>query len=225
MIYNVNYGDGNRKNIIEYLKKNKKENKDYTVIDIGGTYEGWSWPVVDCLIDINKCPDDSIKQFQFNICDNNNWDTVLEHVKENGKFDFAICTHTLEDISSPKMVCEKISQIAKEGYIAIPSKFIELSRLGSVGFEATINNKSFRGYIHHRWIFQIEDNKFVGYPKLNFIEIDDFFDKIANRDMKIRDLNFMWKDKLELNIVNDDFMGPGSQEVIQMFRKGLSKKV
>ena len=224
MIYNVNYGDGSRDLIFDYLRDKKKQQTNYSIIDIGGTYEGWSWPLLDAVVDINKCPDETIKQFQFNICDTDSWEVVLDYVKEHGKFDFAICTHTLEDIATPKMACEKISQIAKEGYIAIPSKFIELSRLGNTGFETTIEGKSFRGYIHHRWIFQVEDGKFVGYPKLNFIEVDSFFDSIANSDLKIRDLNFMWKDKIELNIINNDFMGPGSQAVIEMFRKGLSKK-
>ena len=34
----------------------------------------------------------------------------------------------------------------------------------------------------------------------------------------------MWKDRVELNIINNDFMGPGSQAGINMLREGLSKK-
>jgi hypothetical protein len=223
MISNVKYGNGDRSEILNYLKSIKENNKNFKIIDIGGTYDGWSWPVLDAIVDINKCQDNRVKQFQFNICDHDSWSDLIDYVKQNGKFDFAICTHTLEDLSNPLLVCQQISKIAKSGYVAIPSKFIELSRLSQTGLEVNINGKGFRGYIHHRWIFQIENNKFIAYPKLNFLDADDFFDSIAKLDLSIRDLNFMWENKLELNIINNDFMGPGSSEVIKMFRDGLSK--
>ena len=225
MISNVKYGNGDRKEILEFLIDKKNNNPDFKIIDVGGTYDGWSWSVLDALIDINKSPDNNIKQFQFNICNHEEWYEILEYVKENGKFDFVICTHTLEDLSNPLLVCKMINKIAKSGYIAIPSKFIELTRLANMGLEKSINGKSFRGYIHHRWIFQVENGEFIAYPKLNFIDYDDFFDSIARADLSIRDLNFYWEGELNLKIINNDFMGPDSDSVVQMFREGLSKNI
>jgi hypothetical protein len=224
MITNVNYSNGDRNNIVSYLKNMKETNPDYKIIDVGGTYEGWSWSLLDAIVDINECKDKSIKQFQFNICDHDSWGELLEYVDKNGKFDFVICSHTLEDISNPLLVTQQLTKIAKAGYIAIPSKFIELSKnLKDINFEILVSDNRFRGYMHHRWIFQIEDGEFVGYPKLPFLEADTFFDGIAKLDLNIRDLSFIWTDKIELKIVNNDFMGPGSQSIVNMFRVGLSK--
>jgi len=226
MISNVNYGNGDRTTILNYLKEQKTNNPNYKIIDVGGTYEGWSWPILDAIVDINECSDKNIKQFNFNICDHDSWSELLNHVEENGKFDFVICTHTLEDLSNPLLVTQQLNKIAKSGYIAIPSKFIELSKnLKDINFEILVTNNRFRGYMHHRWIFQIESGEFVGYPKLPFLEADSFYDDIARLDLSIRDLNFMWDGDIELKIVNNDFMGPGSSHIVQMFRDGLSKNV
>jgi 23S rRNA U2552 (ribose-2'-O)-methylase RlmE/FtsJ len=90
MITNVNYSNGDRNNIVSYLKNMKETNPDYQIIDVGGTYEGWSWSLLDAIVDINECKDKNIKQFQFNICDHDSWDELLEYVDKNGKFDFVI---------------------------------------------------------------------------------------------------------------------------------------
>ena len=145
MITNVKYSNGDRNEIVDYLKILKETNPNYKIIDVGGTYEGWSWSLLDAIVDINECKDKSIKQFQFNICDHDSWSEILEYVKENGKFDFVICSHTLEDLSNPLLVTQQLNKIAKSGYIAIPSKFIELSRL----------------------VYKTNDNRFIIKNKIN----------------------------------------------------------
>ena len=138
-----------------------------------------------------------MKQFNFDITNPDLWIDVLKFVEENGKFDFAICTHTLEDIMNPGFVSNQISKIAKEGYIAVPSKFRELSR--------NIDGP-YRGYIHHRYIFNIENEVFVAYPKINLIEFDSDFDRIANMDENFFDLSFYWKEEIPICYVNDNYL-------------------
>ena len=40
-------------------------------------------------------------------------------------FDFAICSHTLEDVRDPLHVCAELMRVAKAGYIEVPSRVKE----------------------------------------------------------------------------------------------------
>lgn len=84
---------------------------------------------------------------------------------------------------NPKYVCEQIEKISKAGYIAVPSKYRELSR-----FEG-----GYRGYIHHRWIFHMKNNIFIGFPKINYIDSIPIFDRIADFNENRADLSFFGK--------------------------------
>ena len=216
------YSDGNRQNCINFVIEQKKLNKNFKVIDVGGTMTGWSKDIIDALVDIQIPEKTNTKTFKINISDEDEWKDLNEYVKTNGKFDFSICTHTLEDISNPKLVCKQLSKISKAGYIAIPSKYIELSRLNDVGKEIMIDGRSFKGFIHHRYIFNIQNGNFFAYPKLNFLEADDYYNLFATTDANKQDLSFFWSDSIELNIINNDFIGPSSTHVVNMYRQGLS---
>jgi hypothetical protein len=65
----------------------------------------------------------------------------------DNEIDFAICSHTLEDIRDPLWVCSEIARIAKCGYIEVPSRIAESCR----GVEP---NQV--GWSHHRWLVDIE---------------------------------------------------------------------
>jgi hypothetical protein len=148
--------------------------------------------------------------FKCDITHPDSWAEVLSYVEENGKYDFCICSHTLEDIMNPVYVAEQIQKIAKEGYVAVPSKYRELSRFecGSTGY---------RGYIHHRWIFDMRDNIFIGYPKINYLDSTNVFDKIADMDEYKSDLSFYWKDKIDINYINNNYLGPNVHSVINYY--------
>src|SRR3954449_10993879 len=38
----------------------------------------------------------------------------------DAQFDFAICSHTLEDIRDPIWVCSELARVARAGYIEVP---------------------------------------------------------------------------------------------------------
>lgn len=65
---------------------------------------------------------------------------------EDDQFDFAICSHTLEDIRDPIWVCEELSRIAKAGYVEVPSRMDEQC-LGVHG--------PWVGWSHHRWLSDV----------------------------------------------------------------------
>jgi hypothetical protein len=215
MIYNIKISNGDRSDVIDYILS-KKNNGEFKVIDFGGSFCGWSAPYIDALVDfvdpISTNP--SIRHFKIDITHPDSYNELLEYVSKNGMFDFCICTHTLEDIMNPVFVCEQISKISKEGYIAFPSKFRELSRIEG----------NYRGFIHHRYIFKVKNNnQIIAYPKINYIE-NDIFDKVSNSSESMKDLNFYWKDSIDMVYLNNNFLGPSVYHVMNMYNDLLSLK-
>jgi hypothetical protein len=66
---------------------------------------------------------------------------------EDGFFDFAVCTYTLEDIRDPIWVCEEMSRVAKAGLIEVPSLVDELS-----WNVPAFSGGRWVGHDHHRWL-------------------------------------------------------------------------
>lgn len=184
----------------EYLEeKFDKNKKNYRILDIGGAQNPWcsEWitHIVDNFVDpsdINKISV-NIQVFKINIDDTKEWDLILNDVEKNGKFDFVICSHTLEDINSPQLVCKMINMVGKAGFISMPSKYAELTK-----FE----NKSdlpYCGYHHHRWIFYIKNNILFGVPKMNFHDYINFeFDRAASLHTEIA---FLWEQNFEYSFL------------------------
>lgn len=214
-IYNIKVSNLNREDVIKYIRDCKSK-RTFKVIDVGASANSWSASIIDAIVDIN--PDSfsnpDIIRFKGDINKDDVWRDVKNWVNENGKFDFCICTHTLEDIRDPLFVCKQMNTIASSGYIAIPSKYKELYRFES-------GTSGYRGYIHHRWIFTIENGNFIGYPKLSVIEHMLELDKIASNDDNKADLSFYWKDKLDLTLYNNDYMGPNPGAVVSYLARLL----
>ncbi|MFN2464921.1 MAG: class I SAM-dependent methyltransferase [Candidatus Dormibacteria bacterium] len=62
-------------------------------------------------------------------------------------FDFAVCSHTLEDIRDPIWVCQELSRVARAGYIEVPSR-LEEQTYGIQG--------PWVGWGHHRWLVDLD---------------------------------------------------------------------
>ena len=148
--------------------------------------------------------------------DADEWSAVLAHVAEHGRFDFAISTHFLEDIASPRVVARMLPRVAKAGFVSTPSKYAELSRGCDTARGAP---SAYRGYIHHRWIFTFAAGGWVTYPKIGALEGSRDADAVAARGGgrcggRAAELSFWWEGELHLAIVNDDFLGPSADAVL-----------
>ena len=199
-----------REHVINYVERKKIENINYKVIDIGGSaeYTNWSHNIIDYIADLMNPPEtiNKIKYFKLNFNYESEWQEILDFVEENGKFDFSICSHVIEDISTPAVLIKMLGKISKEGFIAFPSKYRELKE---------INDNKYVGYSHHRWIYSFNNNKFIAYPKLNFIQSLPIMNIGENSDLI--DFSFFWKNKLNLNIVNNDYLGPTEKQVFDYY--------
>jgi len=68
------------------------------------------------------------------------------------QFDFAICSHTLEDVRDPIAVCDELTRVAKAGYIEVPSRLEEQS----YGFQGP-----WTGWGHHHWLVDLVGDELV----------------------------------------------------------------
>ena len=199
--------NGDRKSIIDFLKQKRSESK-FTVIDVGGSVTGWSSSVIDALIDFNdpENKNSSIKHFKVDITHSDSWKEILEYVTIHGKFDFSICSHTLEDIINPGFVCEMLQKISNAGYIAVPSIHYEMAR----------HEGNWRGFIHHRWFFIVENDIFTACPKINCIEQMNL-NEVESRDSNKADLSFLWNTTIRFKYLNNNYLGPSMVHVIRMY--------
>ena len=87
---------------------------------------------------------------QIDICDRKPWPFPDKY------FDFATCSHVLEDIRDPVWVVSELSRVAKAGYIECPSPEWELLvfvRL--VTYLARLVPSNCVGASHHRWVAEM----------------------------------------------------------------------
>lgn len=89
------------------------------------------------------------------ICDHTPWPF------RDKQFDFAVCSHTLEDIRDPLCVCSELIRVAKRGYIEVPSREWETCR--------GIERPGQAGLSHHRWLITIKDDNILFLPKYHLI--------------------------------------------------------
>lgn len=166
--------------------------KGLKIIDIGGA-TSFADGYLDAIVDAQVPAARSEQYFTGNINEPEVWQWVHQVAAKQGKWDYAICTHTLEDIINPGFVCKQIEQIAHAGLIIEPSKYRELSRFSG----------QFRGFLHHRWIFDVIDGVLTAFPKINYIEHEKFdgMDKLLPER---EELIIEWEGRIDLRLLNDD---------------------
>jgi len=192
------------------------------VIDIGGGYNPWCKKYATHYVDFQDI--EGAFTFKGNVNMHYVWEEIIKYL-DGDKFDYAICTHMLEDVANPEMTLRYLPQIAKAGFISMPSKYTEL----------TPNLHNIRGSIHHRWIYNKEksmwwDDKderyrevdtLVGYPKVVWLQgnedgISDkigfpTWDKLMESDL--HEISFTWENQILWKFMNNDFMGPDDNSV------------
>lgn len=117
------------------------------VLDVGG---GWDpFPRADHVLDIlphrhvDGARYDEATWLRRDMCDRDPWPYADE------QFDFAVCSHTLEDVRDPVWVCAELSRVARAGYVEVPSRLMEQA-FGIQG--------AWAGYGHHHWLVDVLDD-------------------------------------------------------------------
>lgn len=172
------------------------------VIDVGGA-NSFADGYLNAIVDIRNPQASAPHKFIGDMNMPELWEPMLKHVAKHGKWDYAICTHTLEDICNPLFVCRMLEKVAKAGIIVEPSKHRELAR-----FDRTYGK---RGFWHHRWIFDMVDGVFTGFPKINWIE-DARFDDVHKCLPDREELIVEWEGEINMHVVHDDLIYEGGYD-------------
>jgi hypothetical protein len=184
-----------RERIRAFVHGQRQTNPNFRVIDVGGVAGGGSWTDgwVDMIVDLNA-GGDSEKTIKADINSPQCWQRLKDHVALHGKFDYAICTHTLEDVYNPMLALEQFPSIAQAGIISTPSITTEMSR---------DREGNWLGYHHHRWIFDHEDGHLLIAGKLNFLE--KLYDQGVSYVGRRYQINYDWQDELPVRALLDNY--------------------
>jgi len=197
-----------RPEVLAHVAKLKDHNPDFTLLDVGATHNPFNRDFLTHTFDLNPSGMEGVHEFSGDINCSEDWVQIFDYVQEHGKFDFVNCTHTLEDIAYPHAALKYMPQIAKEGFIAVPSKYWELQR-----------RDSYRGGIHHRWIFDNKDGILTAYPKINLIESLTWFPHGTTIEEEAHtELRLFWKDSIDFRVINNDYLGPTAEAVVEMYK-------
>jgi hypothetical protein len=206
----TNWSYNNITQLRDDVKKMISEN-NYTSIDVGASANPWSYPECTHFLDIRVMEKENSKFFQIDLQDRKSLDSFVEYVNKEGKFDFSICSHTLEDIFNPIDVMDFLTKISKKGYISIPSKYNEFKFL---------YDRKYRGNAHHKQFFDVVNDKLVIYPKFSFIEVDGRSDLLLDQD-KGDELNVFWEDSIEYEIFGELIPFSSDDELINKYYSNL----
>lgn len=237
--------DEKRTALLEYLK----DQNFRRVLDIGGVMYPWARDYVTHYFDgldihqyLGRSPEfynEKVRDAISFVGDINGdtsgkgWEDVCEDVNRYGKFDFIICSQTIEDIRSPVVPLRIMSTIGKEGFITVPTKYRELTYVENyapVDLAANGLTRPYVGYFHHRWIFTIQDGILVLFPKLEFCNCLDLLNIIIAEVGRVQydkgmqyELSFRWKDDIPFRIIGGDYLGPNPGTIFDTYRRELKK--
>ena len=210
MISNWDYNSigGKRDFVKSYIQE-----KGYKTIDVGASAMYWSYPECKFVADSLVISKEGTTFFNINLENKNTWNELLEYVEKNGKFDFSICSHTLEDVFNPLELINLLKLISVSGFVAIPSKYDEFSFL---------YQNTYRGNAHHKQFFDISDEYLVTYPKYSWIEVDERSDLIL-KNYKGKELVLFWEETIPIKIFGDGVPFVGDNSLIFNYFKELMK--
>ena len=199
-MHNFSYDyEQNHKNKLNLYLSNQKETNNFKVLDVGGAVGPWFWENTDVIFDIISPTTNYKKSFDGEYISGNatlpeGWKNLDNYIEKNGKFDFVICRQTLEDLSHPEFVVNKLQTISNAGWIGVPSKHFEMMK-GIYG-----NNPNTRGLHHHRWIYVSKNGRWYGLPKMGWTDSisDSSLQMKLNESPWAHELSFYWEKEIDV---------------------------
>jgi len=196
-----------REPVLAFLRREKARSAAFRVLDVGAAANPWSAEVADATFD-KSAQGAAPQSFLGDLNKEADWQPLLERVARRGRFAYAVCTHTLEDLAYPAVALKYLPLVAEAGFIAVPSAHTELTRIEG----------PYRGFIHHRWLAVPDPSgRLVFCPKLSLLE------RMAGGAQgettpALTEWQLFWHGGIDYRILNDDYLGPSPAAVTDMYQ-------
>ena len=149
----------------EVVSRYKLDSKN-KILDIGGSMKQREEINVDTLVDIIRPEEAPYGPSKLKAKNFIKVDITREKLPfKKNEFDFCLCTHTLEDLSTPFLAIEEMSRVAKRGLIVTPSMGNDMvfSHLDTTNW--LTGARRVPGHGHHKWFFVKAGKKLKIMPK------------------------------------------------------------
>lgn len=126
-------------------------------------------------------------------------------------FDFSFCSHLLEDVSQPWIVCQELMRVSRAGYIETPSRQREIfSKVRMFELRRALGQKPEIGNDHHQWFVEMragvltftpkDEDMLRAKPNLRITRAD------LGRKMNVAEsgLGFFWEDSFKFEVLAAD---------------------
>ena len=203
-----------RSTVLRFLEDKQEKSGVFSVLGVGGAANGWAASVVSATFDRAPHRRGTETIFSGDMNRQRDWEPLLDHVDRYGKFSYSICTHTLVDLAYPTLLLEMLPRISEAGFLAMPSKFLELLR----NIEGP-----YLGFVHHRWICCMVEGRLVLLPKIPLVEYLPREGAQWADDPARRELQIFWRNGISFSMANDDYLGPNVAKVVEIYKETLEK--
>jgi ubiquinone/menaquinone biosynthesis C-methylase UbiE len=199
----------------EIIKKLKIKSSD-RVLDIGGSMRQHGEIKVDTLADMirpENAPYGPSKLLAKNF-------TEVDITKDklpfkDKEFDVCLCTHVLEDLTSPFLVMEEMARVTKRGLIVTPSMGEDMVFTPIDYTDWLTGARRVSGQAHHKWFFVKEKDVLKVIPKNFSILYTKDFQIVEWRGEK--EMVYEWSGSIKYK----EFIGINIHNLIDVYEKFL----
>lgn len=203
----------------EIIKKLKIKSTD-KVLDIGGSMMQHKEIEVDTLADLIRPEDAPYGPSKLLAKNFAKVDITCEKLPfKNKEFDVVLCTHVLEDLSSPFLAIEEMERVARCGLIVTPSMGYDMVFTPIDYTNWLTGARRVPGEAHHKWFFVKEGKGLKVIPKIYPILYTKEFQ--VTKWKGEREMEYYWKDKIEYNEVS----GLNIHKLIDEYKSFVNKNV